>query len=193
MRELHLTASIVEVTLDHREGTVFADVMLEVLTHRACLTLIWAGHWVNGTNWPVFARNVFEASLIDATVFTAEGSFNTLRDLMFVNVSTLKKSVTLNALNFSKRTPTKLFIHSRLLIQVLVKLPQATCPLAAFLLMGAVNAIYGERTLESLVWENTEISFFTGWTGTLLELHSLDTHLTEGVPTAGHLMGLTKH
>ena len=78
MTQLDLTTSIVEVTVDYCEGAVFAHMILEVLTLWTCPTIIWAGDWVECTNWPVLTSDVIEIGFVVVTIFTAKGTLKTL-------------------------------------------------------------------------------------------------------------------
>ena len=104
MRELYLTTSIVEVTVDYCEGADFAHVMLEVLTLRIHPTLVRARHWAKPANWPVFGRYIFEISCIVAAVVTAEGTSDALFDLVGGDTATLEKIAAVTTLDLGELT-----------------------------------------------------------------------------------------
>ena len=94
MGKPHSTTSVVEVTVDCREGTFFIDMAIKMLSLRIHPTLIWAGNRVAFAHGPVVLDHVFVGRLILTAVVTAEGSFKAGFDLVSRDVATLEDCAT---------------------------------------------------------------------------------------------------
>ena len=138
-RELHLTASIVEITVDYCEGAIFAGVLLEVLTLWVDPTIVRTGHRMKSAHRPVLSDYFYIGRQVTPTVVAVKGSLVAIAYLVITDTVTLERLHTVDALDFDKRTPNKLLFFPGLLIQVFAKLPQLTSPLAAFLRVWALN------------------------------------------------------
>ena len=76
---------------------------------------------------------------------------------------------------------------------MVVKFSQLSCPLTAFALVRAVDLKVIQWLLQSQVWENVEVRVVASWTVLVAFFHRLNTFLTEALPTAGGLVGLSKN
>ena len=76
---------------------------------------------------------------------------------------------------------------------MVVKFPQLSRPLTAFALVRAADLKIIQRLLQPQVWIAEEIPSLAGWTLITSCLHTLNTLLTEALPTAGGLVGLSEN
>ena len=82
-RELYLTTSIVEITIDYRKRAVIVEVICKVLSFDGVwCALIWAGERVAFAQWPVVVNHILECRCVLSAVATAERPLGTFLPLM---------------------------------------------------------------------------------------------------------------
>ena len=82
-RELCFATSMVELTVDDRKGTVFVQVLLEVLPLDGMwCAVVGTGKRVAFALWPVVAGHIMKCGLVLLAVVAAVRSLKTLLSLM---------------------------------------------------------------------------------------------------------------
>jgi hypothetical protein len=76
---------------------------------------------------------------------------------------------------------------------MVVKFPQLSCPLTAFVFVCAADLVVIQYPLQFLIGKQGEIFCITYWAGLVGIFDSMNTLLTEVLPTAGGLVGLSEN
>jgi len=135
-----------------------------ILAFRIHPTFVRARHWVALAHQPVVVDYIFIHRSIIITVVTVERSLGTGICLVSMHTTTPEVLTTMGTGSCSKLTANKLLAQFWVHIQVLVQFSQLPRPLAATLLMHAINKKLIQRFLQSFVRKSVEVHYVARWT-----------------------------